>query len=149
MEIEEPIGKWIYSLTKNYRSFLKTELSKLGFDINPRESDILLYLYRNGDGKSQEDISELVGVNKATVSRAISDMVEKKLLNRKISKSNKSMYLIYLTEEAKKMESGIRGNFENWVAMITRNIKPEEQRCFVRLIKKMLDNSENPITILR
>lgn len=144
MKIDDPIGKWLLTIIKKYRDFLKEEFLKLGFNLNPREGNILLYLYRNGDGKSQEEIAELVGVNKATISRSIGDLVETGLLERRISPLNKSMYNIYLTEEAKNIEPEIKNTYYSWLSYLTKDIEQEKIQCFTEILKKMFENLENP-----
>lgn len=75
MRVSAPIGKWIAKLYKDHDQFVDNLLED--YNLNHSEANLLIYLYKDGDGISQNKLKENLGVDKATISRAIYSLIDK------------------------------------------------------------------------
>ncbi|TDV98969.1 hypothetical protein C8C77_13342 [Halanaerobium saccharolyticum] len=73
MRVDAPIGKWIAKLYKNHDQYVDNLLED--YNLNHSEGNLLVYLYKDGDGISQNKLKENLAVDKATISRAIYSLI--------------------------------------------------------------------------
>ena len=85
--------------------FITKEISKFG--IGSGQVMFLMELYKK-DGISQEELSEVLNIDKATTCRAIKKLEEAEFLTRVKDKNDKRAYKLYLTQKSKDMEESIR-----------------------------------------
>ena len=81
MRIDAPIGKWIAKLYKDHDQFVDNLLAD--YNLNHSEANLLVYLYKDGDGISQNKLKDSLAVDKATISRGIYSLIEKNYLKKK------------------------------------------------------------------
>jgi len=77
MKIDAPVGKWIAKLYKDHDQYVDNLLKD--YRLNHSEANLLVYLYKDGDGINQNELKENLAVDKATVSRAINSLIEKNI----------------------------------------------------------------------
>jgi len=133
--VHNPIGKWISRLYKHHEQFINRELDI--YNLKHNEGNLLMYLYHNVDGINQETLTENLGVDKATISRAVKGLLKKGYLIRKKSAEDGRVYLIFLSEKAREIKPVVEKIYQEWFSLIMVDIPDEEKRIMIKNLKKM------------
>ncbi|RCW47660.1 MULTISPECIES: MarR family winged helix-turn-helix transcriptional regulator [unclassified Halanaerobium] len=141
MYISAPIGKWIARLYKDHDQFVDELLEK--HNLNHSEGNILIHLYKDGDGINQKALEECLGVDKATVSRSIKTLLRKKYLRRNKSPSDGRANLIYLSKKAEEKREEIEHIYQQWFKIFLREIPEEDAEVVIKTLKKMYQMVQN------
>jgi len=134
----EPIGKYLSIINRKGNVFITKEISKFG--IGSGQVMFLMELYKK-DGISQEELSEVLNIDKATTCRAIKKLEEAEFLTRVKDKNDKRAYKLYLTQKSKDMEESIRGVLRICEDHISKNLSEEEVKTLAMILKKICINS--------
>lgn len=134
----EPIGKYLSIINRKGNVFITKEISKFG--IGSGQVMFLMELYKK-DGISQEELSEVLNIDKATTCRAIKKLEEAEFLTRVKDKNDKRAYKLYLTQKSKDMEESIRDVLRICEDHISKNLSEEEVKTLAMILKKICINS--------
>ena len=129
-----PIGKYISQIYRKGNSFISKEISKFG--IGSWKKMFLLELYKN-DGISQEELSEILNIDKATTCRAIKKLEKEELLIKVKDENDKRAYKLYLTEKSKSIEDNIKNALNEWEKHISKELSQEEVNILINMLKKI------------
>ena len=133
----EPIGKYISQLYRKGGTQISKEISNFG--IGQGQLMFLTQLYKQ-DGISQEELTEILRIDKGTTARAIKKLEEENLVTRIKDEQDRRAYKVYLTEKAKSIESNIFEILREWDEKIVTNLTEEEKETFTRILKKICIN---------
>lgn len=134
---ERYIAKYISQLNRKARSFVNKGVSKFG--IKSGQIMFLIDLYKK-DGKSQEEISESLQIDKASTAKAIRKLEEEGYVTRAKDKEDKRFNSIYLTEKSKELKEDIYGVFDEWHNSIGKCLTEEEELLLRQLLEKVCNN---------
>ncbi len=137
MKINAPIGKWIAKLYKNHDQFVDNLLAD--YNLNHSEGNLLVYLYKDGDGISQNKLKENLGVDKATISRAIDSLIEKEYIKKRKSPTDGRVNLIYLSQKSMAVKEEIQDIYQQWFQKFIDKIGEEEAKRVLNNLKKMYE----------
>ncbi|PUU95221.1 MarR family winged helix-turn-helix transcriptional regulator, partial [Halanaerobium sp.] len=112
------------------------------YKLNHSEVNLLVYLYKDGDGINQSKLKDNLAVDKATISRAINSLIDKKYLKKKSSPEDGRVNLIYLTEKANAVQEEINRIYQQWFQIFIDEIGEREA-------KRVLDNIEKMYYIVK
>ena len=129
-----PIGKYISQIYWKGNSFISKEISKFG--IGSGQIMFLIELYKN-DGISQEELSEILNIDKATTCRAIKKLEKEELLIKVKDENDKRAYKLYLTEKSKSIEDNIKNALNEWEKHISKELSQEEVNILINMLKKI------------
>ncbi|CCU80565.1 Transcriptional regulator, MarR family [Halanaerobium saccharolyticum subsp. saccharolyticum DSM 6643] len=135
MRIDAPIGKWIAKLYKDHDQFVDNLLAD--YNLNHSEANLLVYLYKDGDGISQNKLKDSLAVDKATISRGIYSLIEKNYLKKKRSPNDGRVNLIYLTEKAQAVKEEINDIYQQWFQIFIKEIGEKEAERVINNLEKM------------
>jgi DNA-binding MarR family transcriptional regulator len=135
MRIDAPVGKWIAKLYKDHDQYVDNLLED--YKLNHSEANLLVYLYKDGDGISQNRLKENLAVDKATVSRAINSLIKKNYLKKRKSPADGRVNLIFLTEKSKSVQEEINEIYQQWLQIFIEEIGAEEANRVLKTIEKM------------
>jgi DNA-binding MarR family transcriptional regulator len=135
MRIDAPIGKWIAKLYKDHDQFVDNLLED--YNLNHSEANLLVYLYKDGDGISQNKLKDSLAVDKATISRGIYSLIEKNYLKKKKSPNDGRVNLIYLTEKAQAVKEEINDIYQQWFQIFIEEIGEKEAERIIKNLEKM------------
>lgn len=88
-------------------------------------------------GRSQEDISREIAINKSTAARALSRLEEMGYITRKPNPNDKRELLIYPTEKMTDILPRVRSVSAEWNSLISSEISDEEMAVFESVIARM------------
>lgn len=131
----------ISCLFRSTGSFMKKELES--YNIGKGQFHFFMYLLKNGDGISQEKLSEELNIDKGTTARALNILINNNYVIKKVDKKDHRINRIYLTDKARKIEKEIEKLNIKWEEIITYGISEEELKVFENVLDKMLDNLHN------
>jgi len=117
---------------------MKKELQK--YDIGRGQFQFLMYLLKNGDGISQEELNEHLNFDKATTARAIKKLIKNGYLTKKIDENDHRVNRIFLTNKAYDIYNEMVKMNKYWEQIITDNLSHEEKEMVQKILDKMLDN---------
>lgn len=143
MRIDAPIDKWIAALYKDHDQFVDNLLAD--YDLNHSEGNLLVYLYKDGDGISQNDIKDNLGVDKSTISRAISSLLKKNYLIKRRSSEDGRVNLIYLSPKAKEIKDQIIDIYQSWFQIFLNQIGEKEAKRVLNTLEKMYQIVKNRV----
>lgn len=135
MLIDAPIGKWISRLYKHHEQFINEKLTV--YNLKHSEANLLMHLYRNRDGINQETLTTNLGVDKATVSRAVKGLLQKKYIFRKRSLEDGRVNLIFLSKKGQEVKSVIKEIYQDWFDFVMKDISDSEIKIMLRNLEKM------------
>ncbi len=134
---EKKLGWYIAHLYRKGLSTISKELQEFG--IGSGQYAFLLQLYRK-DGISQEELSTLLSVDKATVARAIKKLEEEQLVYRIRDENDKRYYQVFVTEKALSIKDDVFCRVNIWEDMLKQNLTKEEEAHMLYLLQKMTTN---------
>ena len=88
-------------------------------------------------GKSQEDISRALAVNKSTAARALSRLEETGYIKREPNPDDKRELLIYPTDKMTEILGSVRRISSEWNALISEGISEDELAVFESVMERM------------
>jgi len=93
------------------------------------------------DGISQNDIANILHMDKGAVSRALRKLEQVGYVERKKSKFDRRRNLVYLTDKARRMESTLFSVLASWSDTLAGGFTDEERRQTLELLKRMVENA--------
>lgn len=136
----EALGKYISCIHRSGNIFLSKKLNQYG--VGYGQYLFLLYLY-NSDGLNQEELSEILNIDKGTTARAIKKLEEHELIIRVKDKNDKRAYKVYVTDKGKSIKEGIYQVLREWEEILTSNLTMEEKNQILNILKKISINHCN------
>lgn len=82
---------------------LQKNFKQAGIDITVEQWSVLYHLWKQ-DGMSQQELCNATFRDKPSITRLVDNLEKQKLVKRVASKDDRRMNLIYLTDEAQKLE---------------------------------------------
>lgn len=134
---ERYISKYISQLHRKARIFVNKGVSNFGFKSG--QIMFLIDLYRQ-DGKSQDEISESLQIDKGTTARAIRKLEEEGYVTRAKDKEDKRFNSIYLTQKSQDLREDVYGVFDEWHDRIGECLTEEEEIQLRQLLEKVCKN---------
>lgn len=107
------------------------------------EANVLMFLYTNGDGVKQDDIVSGVAVSKPAISRTVISLEKKGYVTREHSTADKRVYLVYLTEKARREEGFIQKQYADLVTVAAAGIPEDKVEEFIEIFHQVADNLDN------
>lgn len=92
------------------------------------------------NGRTQEELTSLVGVDKAMTTRAIRSLESKGFIVRKQGENDKRQNLVYKTEKVDRIEAHLRADLLAFNDYFTKGIDESELEIFMRVLNQMNDN---------
>lgn len=132
--IEEPVGKYISQLYRKGNAFFTKKFEK--YSIGSGQFMFLVNLYQN-DGISQEELAEVLNIDKGTTARAIKKLVDEGLIRREKDEKDKRAYKLYITTKAEDIKEDIFSILREWEEVLLCDLNKEEVIIIKQLLKKI------------
>ncbi len=137
MPQQESIGKWVSAIYRYSQMHINKELSQ--YNIGSGQYLPLIVLINN-EGINQEALAKMLHLDKATVARAISKLIEKGLVTRKVDPTDHRAYLLYITRKGKKMVTEIRKVLAHTSTILLSGFSSQDKKMALNLLRKMYQN---------
>jgi len=134
----ESIGKWISYIYRRGQIYVGEKLQT--YNIGSGQYPVLLVL-SSKDYSSQQEISNILNVDKATSGRAIRKLVDAGYVERKQNPEDGRVYNVFLTEKGREIVPIIRKILSQWTGVLLSNFTQEEKELVMQLLEKMYQNA--------
>ncbi|MGH0054524.1 MAG: MarR family winged helix-turn-helix transcriptional regulator [Sphaerochaetaceae bacterium] len=129
------LGRLVAILHRNNQMYLNSHLKP--WDITSGEVGILMRLYSK-EGKTQEELSQWMHIDKAAITRTIHTLEEKGIIIRKQDSKDRRCNRIYLTEKGKQLEAEIVPIVRSWSEHISKIIGQEAYTMLCEELESLL-----------
>ena len=135
-------GKMINRISNRLRRRSKRAQETLG--ITGAIGNILDYIIGESEKRSvyQKEIEKEFGLRPSTATEALKHLEKEGLIVRVPDESDARFKKIEFTEKAGKIKDLLRNEVDKSEEILLRGISPEEQKCFMEITAKMLENLE-------
>ena len=133
----QSVGKYISIIHRTGSSFLSKEFSK--FNIDCGQYMYLIHLYKN-DGLSQEELTEILNIDKGTTAKSIKKLETEGFVMRVKDKNDKRINRVYLTPKALEIKDEFLSSINAWENTLTSNLSYAEKEQALTLLKKITYN---------
>ena len=133
----QSVGKYISIIHRTGSSFLSKEFSK--FNIGSGQYMYLIHLYKN-DGLSQEELTEILNIDKGTTAKSIKKLETEGFVMRVKDKNDKMINRVYLTPKALEVKDEFLSSINAWENTLTLNLSYAEKEQALTLLKKITYN---------
>ena len=133
----QSVGKYISIIHRTGSSFLSKEFSK--FNIGSGQYKYLIHLYKN-DGLSQEELTEILNIDKGTTAKSIKKLETEGFVMRVKDKNDKRINRVYLTPKALEIKDEFLSSINAWENTLTLNLSYAEKEQALTLLKKITYN---------
>ncbi|WP_050613695.1 MarR family winged helix-turn-helix transcriptional regulator [Bacillus testis] len=134
---DEKMGRYIAQIYCKGSAIISKELQEFG--IGSGQYRFLLQLYRQ-DGISQEELSKLLLVDKATVARAMKKLEEENLVYRVRDQKDNRYYKVFITEKALDIKEEVFNKVHAWDETIKQSLTKEEEAQMIYLLQKITNS---------
>ncbi|MBU7018523.1 MAG: MarR family transcriptional regulator [Theionarchaea archaeon] len=141
---QKSLGRFISCIYRYTQMYIGKELEK--YRIGSGQFSFLMTLYRR-DGITQEDLANLLHVDKATSARAVKNLEKEGYIARKEDAEDKRKYRVFVTEKGREIESMMKSISSEWTARLLSGFTEDEKESVTIFLEKMVKNiSEEVIT---
>lgn len=120
---EIPLGLLVSMIHRSHMMYLNNKMKTIG--LSAGQFPFLMVL-SNNEGINQDEIAAYVHIDKGTVARALKKLEDKNYIYREIDEKNRRRYLIYLTEEGKKLIPKLIAIDNEWEDFLCSNSLSKE-----------------------
>ncbi|SHN69864.1 MarR family winged helix-turn-helix transcriptional regulator [Desulfitobacterium chlororespirans] len=110
------------------------------YNIGQGQWAFLTQLLFNYDGITQEELSELLNIDKANTARALKKLEEEGYVYREEDPKDGRKKIVYVTAKARDFEEEFHEVFKGLNRILAKDFTEEERETARRILYKMLDN---------
>ncbi|WP_448530500.1 MarR family winged helix-turn-helix transcriptional regulator [Raineya sp.] len=138
----EAIGLYFHLLDKSYHKLLSYDLDFTGLE---RYFFILWAIAKAEKPLSQQNLADLLKVDKATIVRIIDDLEQRGYIKRFLNEKDKRAYTLALGKKGERYIQDIQEGIRNLNEELLFNFSPREKEIFLELLRKAYQNlSQEP-----
>lgn len=134
---EISFGKFIDRIYRNNSYYIGKNLEK--YNLNKSEYKYLIRVYCE-EGLCQEDIVNLLKVDKYEVAKVVKSLIEKDYIYKIRDNEDKRKYRLYLTDKAKNIKEGFTDVLSDSSSILTKNFSEKEKEIVLDLLTRMANN---------
>jgi DNA-binding MarR family transcriptional regulator len=133
----ETVGFHLVKLCKGYFNRLNAMLSEVGLYEGQHHTLMMLW---DKDGLPQVELTKRLGVEPASVSKAVERMEDAGFIQRRPDPEDARANCIFLTEQGRSLEEPVRRILEQAEEQLTAHMSTEERLLLRRLLLQMREN---------
>lgn len=141
MEMQLPLGRWFSIILEVIRGVLNREMA--ADEVDSSEFSVLYHLFMYGDGINQEQLTNLLVIDKAAVSRSMAKLQEKGYIKKERNPNDRRAYIITLTDSGRKLEARINEVYEAVFKQLGYGISREEVYDCLNTLSQIVENAKN------
>jgi DNA-binding MarR family transcriptional regulator len=143
---KDRLGKHISLIYRYSQIFFNLELKK--YNLGSGQYISLINLFEN-NGISQEQLSDIVKIDKATTARAIAKLVSENYVIRKVSEIDKRAYNLYTTSKSELIKKELFEILDYWNQIMLDNLDKKDRESLLNLIEKIGNNILGQVLFLK
>jgi len=135
--LDKSIGMSINYVNRKMQRYLSANLKK--YNITTEQWSVLLQILEN-DGINQKQLAKKVNKDQTTLVRILDILERKELAIRKKSPEDRRFFLIYGTQEGRKLKEEIYPFVEGLFQNIIKDISQDQLDLFIDTLNKIDEN---------
>jgi DNA-binding MarR family transcriptional regulator len=136
--LAQTLGRWISLLHRYGRIYISRELEQ--YSIGQGQAPFLIALYHK-DGICQDELAQLLKIDKGATARAISKLEQAGYVRRETSREDLRLNRIFLTAKALEFKPKLSAVLQRWSDIISTGLTGEEMEQAFILLEKMAHNA--------
>ena len=133
----EHLGKHISLLYRQSQIYFNAELKK--YQLGSGQYIFLLSLLKN-EGINQEQLADIVKIDKTTTARAVAKLESEGYLTRETSLEDKRAYILHSTEKARSIQKVLGEILDRWNDSMLADFTAEDKNTLRRLLDRAIGN---------
>lgn len=133
------VVKWFWMLERRSQSHITKACEQ--YRISFSEFVILFDLYEH-EGINQEDLSEILLIDKAAAARSLKSLEQKGYVKRLPSQYDRRVKLVYSTDAGKKLQVFLLRITAEWIDFLSEGMDRKTLETVIGGIKKLADNTK-------
>lgn len=133
------IATTFFSLFRGFKQNMQRELKAMDADIT-----ILHFITLKEAGNFQpctaQALTDIMGLDKAQLSRILKELISKQLIKKKQNPEDKRSQLLFITKKGEHYLTQLNQAEERLVSRMIRHTKAKDMKQWVQLTQKMADN---------
>lgn len=122
------IGRWFSILNRRSQLFVVEACAEMHLTYS--EYVMLIRIYDH-EGARQDDLAEMLFLDKAVVTRTMNMLQEKGLVRRERDEDDRRVRRIYMTDYGREKHAFLRNIIQRWVDYLTAGMDPTEVRAMI------------------
>lgn len=135
--MKNSITKRVIYVARKSQLCIGSRLEKYGITAAEEPFFMAIQYY---EGATQEELTALVGVDKAATTRAVRSLEEKGFLTREQDEKDRRQYRVYATKKALDIGEAVHEELLGLNEELLRGISSEEQKILQRALQQMETN---------
>ena len=127
-------------IEKYSRKYRNIKLEKYG--LKRSDHSYILFL-KHHPGASQEELTEMIALDKANVARHLSRLEEQGLIERRQSKTDRRITEVFLSPKGEELYPIMRDVAEKWSAYLLEDLSEEQRKMFNDILDQMILKAKN------
>jgi MarR family transcriptional regulator for hemolysin len=137
---EQPLGRALVVITKNYWGALSKKLEHLGID---RHFSTMVAIDHAKEKCTQQYLCDLLKIDKVGMVRFLDYLTDKGVITRVVNPNDRREHIIQLTSKGKKIMPQIHAGIKEMNNIALKGLTKSEQEVFKNYIEKIIFNLKN------
>ena len=138
-DIQASIGFLTITANRLMSAYFRKRLLESGIDITAEQWGVLVQLW-NQDSVSQDELVQLLCVDKSSLSRVLDGMERKGLVARRRDPADARRRILYSTPAADLLKNPCKGVAESVLADMLSGIPPSDHAACISVLRRIKDN---------
>jgi len=121
---------------RNQNSLIYKEL---GYELTPEASDALMIIH-HFDGLPQKNLADILGKDKASITRLLNTLVKNQLVQRTQDQNDRRIIRAHITNEGKSAFLKIHPKIKNLSDKVVQGISPQDFNTTLETLSKIIAN---------
>jgi DNA-binding MarR family transcriptional regulator len=135
----ESLGKWISIVYRYAHTFFDQKLAHA--NVSSGLVPFIYHIFRS-DGLSQDELSEMIGMDKTTTARAIKTLVNLGYVSRNRDRDDRRIFRLYLTIKGRALIPEIKQVMAEWTSVISHGLSQEDKSKLEQALRRMAENAK-------
>lgn len=131
------LGQHISLLYRYSQIFFNIDLKQ--YNLGSGQYIFLYYLLKN-DGINQEQLSNLLKIDKATTARAVAKLMNEGYVTRKVSIKDHRAYILHSTDKGRQLGKNMEKILDKWNTIMLKDFSEEEKKQLFHLFDRLIEN---------
>jgi DNA-binding MarR family transcriptional regulator len=134
---QESLGRYITTISRHLQTFINKRLEP--YNIAAGQFLFFITIYHH-EGLSQDELSDMVGVDKITTSKMVKKLVEKGYIRKKNNPQDRRFFRLYPTDKGREIFPIVRRILDETTEILSSGFTQKEKQQVRALLPQMLSN---------
>ena len=132
------VGRWFSILHRRSQLFIVEACQKLHLTFS--EYIMLIRIFDN-EGAKQDELANMLYLDKAVVTRTVNLLQEKGFIYREVDPADRRVKHIFLTEYGREQHQFLRNIIQGWIDYLVKDMDPAEVKGMFEGFHKLVDRA--------